>query len=317
MKQAPGGEFALISSFLKPFGGRPDLGAGVLVGPGSDCAVMKVSPGQQLVVTTDAAFEGVHFDLGLSAPEDAGHKALAMNLSDLAAAGARPRWFLCALGVPAGALRPSEQAARFARGMAALARRHQIALVGGNVTSALQWSLTITALGEARRPLTRAGGKPGDALVVVGRLGGAALGLRELRAGAPSRRAAAQLRPVPLCDAGLVAARYASASIDVSDGLLADLGHLLKASRCGARLDAEALPLSPRATLPQALTGGEDYALLLAVSPRRLPALLAALREPVAVVGSLERNPGLRVVSHGAPLALPEERGWDHLRGGR
>ena len=136
----------------------------------------------------------VHFDLRRFAPEDVGWKALAVNLSDLAAAGAKPRWFLCALGIPRSA-RAMQVAQRMARGMAPLARRFGCALVGGNVTSAAQWSLTITALGEARRPMMRSGARPGDALLVAGKLGDAAAGLRSYPSPTGAR---AQRRPRPL-----------------------------------------------------------------------------------------------------------------------
>src|SRR5205807_468146 len=166
-------EFELIEEFLKPF----PRGRAVAIGPGSDCAALSVAPGMQLVATTDAVVEGVHFDLRRFSPEDVGWKALAVNLSDLAAAGARPRWFLCALAVPRTS-RTTQIARRISRGMAPLARQSGCALVGGNVTRASEWSVTITALGEARRPLSRDGARPGDALVVVGSLGDAAAGLR-------------------------------------------------------------------------------------------------------------------------------------------
>jgi thiamine-monophosphate kinase len=135
------GEFELIDAFLGPFGGRFARGSGVIVGPGSDCAVVQPARGQKLVATVDAAVEGVHFTLQHFSPEDVGHKALAINLSDLAAAGARPRWFLCALGVPRNInersfINQRKLAVGMARGMARLARRHGVALVGGNVTAA-------------------------------------------------------------------------------------------------------------------------------------------------------------------------------------
>ncbi len=312
------GEFALIDSFLAPFGvsrngRRGPAASGVLCGPGDDCAQLAPSRGMRLVATTDAALDGVHFDLRRSSAEDAGWKALAMNLSDLAAAGARPRWFLCALGVPIVGMPQNALAAvarGFGRGMARLAKESGCALVGGNLTRAKQWSLTITALGEARRPLSRAGARPGDALVLVGELGAAALGLSWLQDG-PSHGAAkrnrlvayaeslpaagraavrAQLRPVPQVEAGLVAAALASAAIDISDGLLQDLGHLCARSGCAAELACERLPRSPlvrahearaarRGDHPYALSlaGGEDYALLLAVPAARAPTLLRRL----------------------------------------
>jgi len=293
-------EFDLIEAFLAPFGG----GQGV----GSDCAAVRVRRGFQLVATTDAVVEGVHFDLRRFAPEDVGWKALAVNLSDLAAAGARPRWFLCALGVPRG-MRSAQIARRMARGMAPLARRFGCALVGGNVTRAAHWSLTITALGEARRPLTRSGARPGDALVVVGALGDAAAGLKRFPPAAGSN---AQRRPVPLVREGLRAARVARASIDVSDGFLQDLGHLCRASGVGAVVECSALPLGKAArALPDgmelALSGGEDYALLLAVPTRRA---LGFGR----VVGRFTRSREIVLTELGQPRPLPRQAGFDHLR---
>jgi thiamine-monophosphate kinase len=301
-------ELDLIDAFLAPFRGR----SGVVIGPGSDCAAVRVSRGQKLVVTTDAVVERVHFDLSRFPPEDVGWKALAVNLSDLAAAGARPRWFLCALGVPRTP-HALAIARRMARGMAPLARKHGCALVGGNVTAAREWSLTITALGEARRPLSRAGAKAGDVLAVVGRLGDAAAGLRG-RGG--HNALLAQRRPVPLVAEGLLAARFASASIDVSDGFLRDLGHLCAESRCGAVVECSALPLGPAArALPDgmelALSGGEDYALVLAVPRRKMTALRRAVR--CAEVGRIVRGAGIHLTELGQPRPLPRHAGFDHL----
>lgn len=298
-------EFELIGAFLAPFGG----GKGV----GSDCAEVAVRPGHKLAVTTDAVVEGVHFDLRRFTPEDVGWKALAVNLSDLAAAGASPRSFLCALGVPRRP-RSLQLAARMARGMAVLARKFGCALVGGNVTRSREWSITITAMGEARRPLSRFGARPGDALVVVGALGDAAAGLRRRAAPAAIR---AQRRPAPLVREGLVAARFASAAIDVSDGFLQDLGHLCRASGVGAAVECASLPVGRGArALPDAidlaLSGGEDYALLLAVPKNRLAPLRRAL--PCVEVGTMLRGRGITLLDHGKPRPLPKARGFDHLR---
>ena len=298
-------EFDLIDAFLRPFGG----GEGV----GSDCATLQPRPGYKLVLTTDAVVEGVHFDLRRFAPEDVGWKALAVNLSDLAAAGARPRWFLCALGVPRSA-RALQIAQRMARGMAPLARRSGCALVGGNVTRASGWSVTITALGEARRPLTRSGARPGDVLVVVGNLGDAAAGLRPY----PSAQAVrAQRRPRPLLRQGVRAAGIAAASIDVSDGFLQDLRHLCRASGVGAVVECSALPLGRAArALPDgmelALSGGEDYALLLAVRRRRLDELKRAVR--CVEVGRMVRGREIVLTELGQPLPAPRAAGFDHLK---
>src|SRR5229473_2868699 len=258
------------------------------------------------------------------APADAGHKALAAALSDLAAAAARPRWFLCALGV-----RPEGDAPRIARGlargMAGLARRHRCTLVGGNVTRAATWSVSVSALGEADSPRGRGGARPGDAIVVAGELGRAALGLRLLRGGArkpPSRRAArtirAQLRPEPLVAAGLAAGGLATAAVDVSDGFLRDLGHVCSASRCGAEVDLDSLLLDPAvrsAGVQLALSGGEDYALLFAVRRANVARLLSRLRRigaPAALVGRFVAGRGIRLLEGGKPRPLPKRLGWDH-----
>jgi thiamine-monophosphate kinase len=291
-----------IDAFLAPFGG----GEGV----GSDCASLQPGRGFKLVATTDAVVEGVHFSLPAFSFEEVGWKALAVNLSDLAAAGARPRWFLCALGVPRGA--SLSMARRLGRGMSPLARKFGCAIVGGNVTRASEWSLTITALGEARRPLDRFGARPGDALVVAGKLGDAAAGLRGSRAGLRAQR-----RPLPLVREGLAAARFASASIDVSDGFLRDLEHLCRASGGGAQVEVNALPVGPAARsrpdgLSLALAGGEDYALILAVPPRKLAPLRRAVR--CVEVGRIVRGSGIELTKVGRPFPLPRRRGFDHLR---
>jgi thiamine-monophosphate kinase len=302
-------EFDLIEAFLAPF----PRGTGVRLGPGSDCAAVSVARGMQLVATTDAVVEGVHFDLRRFSPEDVGWKSLAVNLSDLAAAGARPRWFLCALGIPRSG-RALQLARRIARGMATLARKFRCALVGGNVSRASEWSVTITALGEARRPLSRSGARPGDALVVVGALGDAAAGLRPFPSPTASR---AQRRPVPLVREGLLAASRASAAIDVSDGFLQDLGHLCDSSGVGAVVECSSLPLGRAArALPDgmelALGGGEDYALLLAVPRRKLSSLRTRLR--FAEVGRVVPGTGVQLTELGQPRPLPRRLGFDHLK---
>jgi thiamine-monophosphate kinase len=298
-------EFELIDAFLAPFGG----GEGI----GSDCAELAVGAGPKLIVTTDAIVEGVHFDLRRFTPEDVGWKALAVNLSDLAAAGARPRWFVCALGVPRRP-RTLQLAIGMARGMSELARGVECALVGGNVTASREWSITITAMGEARRPLSRFGARPGDALVVIGPLGDAAAGLRPRASSAAVR---AQRRPVPLVREGLAAVRFASAAIDVSDGLLQDLGHLCRASGVGAEIECSRLPVGAGArrqpdAVDLALSGGEDYALLLAVPRKRLPALRRALA--YSEVGAVVRGTAITLLRNGIPRPLPRSRGFDHLR---
>ncbi|MBN8230943.1 thiamine-phosphate kinase [Corallococcus macrosporus] len=312
------GEFDLIQRFLACF-----PRARVPVGPGDDCAVLAPMKGA-LCVTTDAVVEDVHFTRATFSAADIGHKALAVNLSDLAAMGAVPRWFVCALALPRDF--PVRELSALGRGMAALAREHRIMLVGGNFTSARELSVTLTVTGElSRPPLTRAGGRPGDALYVSGTLGDARLGLQQLQAGV--RRGPAvkrQRRPEPRIALGRLAARFASAGMDVSDGLAQDLGHLCAASRVGAELELERLPLSPgvRAALgPEgALRGGEDYELLLAVPPSRMQAFeraCARAGQAVTRIGALTRERTWRIRGTGGRLLTPPG-GYDHFaRSGR
>lgn len=356
------GEFSRIARFLSHFDVPP-----APRGPGDDCAVLPAPRGQELCVTTDSVVEGVHFTREHFRPEDIGHKALAVNVSDLAAMGARPSWFVCALALPPDLT--DRALAGLARGMAALAREVDIRLVGGNLTRARELSVTLTAAGHVPRgrALLRGGGRPGDLLYVSGTLGDAALGLSLLhervplpRGGEAAREARAaverQRRPRPRVRLGLLARAYAHAALDLSDGLAQDLGHLCAASGVGARVQVEALPLSgalralarragrqeqgrPRATRGAghagggeeagrgkdadlapaarlALSGGEDYELLLAVPPSRVPAFERACQragERVTRVGELTRAPDIHLLGRdGRRLAVPS--GYDHFR---
>jgi thiamine-monophosphate kinase len=310
-------EFQLIDRFTRLL---PCSGEGLLVGVGDDAALLRLAPGEDLAATVDAVVEGVHFDRRF-APEDVGWKALAVNLSDLAAMGARPLWALVALALPRGT--PVARVDGFARGLGACARSFGVAVAGGNVTRASDLSLTVTALGAVRRGrmLRREGARPGDAVLVSGTFGDAALGLAP---GAPAALARRQRRPVPRLDLGRALAGIASAAVDVSDGLVQDLGHLCEASRVGAVLRLGALPLSPayrRAVEARpdpwapALAGGEDYELLATVPQHRVARALRAARRaetPVAVVGEIVSREGIRIVAPDGAL-LPPPRGHDHL----
>ncbi|RMG19443.1 MAG: thiamine-phosphate kinase [Deltaproteobacteria bacterium] len=314
-------EFELIERWLERL---PVPGSGVLVGPGDDAAVLVPRPGHRLVVTTDAVVEGVHFDAGRVPPAAIGHKALAVNLSDLAAMGARPRWSTVALTLPPGRL-PWSFLRRIADGLGALARAHGVAVVGGNVSAGDVFSLTLTLVGEARQVLRRKGARPGDRILVTGTLGDAALGLASLaaRSGPPRRMSvleARQVRPTPRVEMGLAAVGLASAAIDVSDGLVQDLGHLLRESGVGATLFAHRVPRSrayQRATtdLGPALSGGEDYELCLTAPPRKVPALsrrARALRLRLTEIGEVDESGTLRILDdRGRPIRLAQV-GYTH-----
>jgi thiamine-monophosphate kinase len=269
--------------------------------------------------------EDVHFNLRHFRFEDIGHKALAVNLSDLAAMGARPAWFVCALALPPSLT--DRAVARLANGMSALARGHDITLVGGNITSSRELSITITAAGHVKRSraLTRGGAGPEDILFVSGTLGDARLGLEQLERGERGVARHRQLRPQPRVRLGQLATAYARAAIDVSDGFAQDLAHLCQASGVGAQVEVDQLPLSyelrriQRAqALRWALAGGEDYELILAVPRGKARAFERACRESgeqVTRVGRLTRGAQVQFFLAGKKISVP--RGFDHFRSPR
>lgn len=318
-------EFELIARY---FAGLTPAGADVSLGIGDDAAVVEPPAGQRVVVTTDTLVSGTHF-LPTAAAVDIGHKALAVNLSDLAAMGADPRWFLLALTLPS----PDEPwLAELARGLATLAGRHEVALIGGDTTRGAL-SLTITALGllpAGVSPLRRDGARVGDRIYVSGTLGDAALALvgQQRREPAPREPAAASVqerldRPTPRVGLGRGLRGLASAAIDVSDGLAADLGHILEASGVGASIAVDRLPLSTafRTLDPGnwrlAVSGGDDYELCFTVPAERgaeLRAVTAGLDMPVTWVGTIEAAPGLRWLGANG-VEPPLRAGYSHFAG--
>jgi thiamine-monophosphate kinase len=256
----------------------------VIVGIGDDAAVIEPERNMLEVITTDALVEGVHFDHALVAPADIGHKALAVNLSDLAAMGAAPRAALLSLMLPPAW--PVAHLDSLLDGLLALAARVRISLVGGNITSSpgpLIVDVTVTGSVHRRRLLTRGGARPGDDLYVTGSLGGSASGLRELRANPADKSVAAvrYRRPEPRTRFGMVLGRNraARACVDLSDGLADGVRQLGEASGLGAIVEGGAVPIEPGgARLQDALSGGEDYELLFAASPKLRRRLAGVLR---------------------------------------
>ena len=300
--------------------------AGVRLGIGDDCAVVAAGK-TPVLVTTDALVEDVHFRWSWQTPRDLGRRAFAVNASDIAAMGGRPRYAVLSIAAPADA--DAAALANVVTGFAETARRCGCALVGGNLSKGSSWMISATILGEAGpRVLTRAGGRAGDLVYVSGSLGAAAFG-REILLGkrrGARRATAAFLRPKARLDVAELLARSgaATAAIDVSDGLLADLGHLCRASKTGAVIDADRLPttaalrrlpLGERIRL--AAAGGEDYELLFTVSPPRASRLESGARRRrvrVTRIGRLTR--GKRIELGGVPrsLAAKLSRGHDHFR---
>lgn len=318
------GEFEIIAKYFSgALAGRDD----VVLGVGDDAALVRVPQGRELVVAADTIVSGVHFPPD-TAPEAIGYRALAVNLSDLAAMGATPAWFTLALTLP----RAEESwLAAFSRGLLDLAREFNMALVGGDTTSG-PLTVTVQALGHIAgdAALRRSGAGEGDAILVSGTPGDAAAGLAVLEGRLAPESAAARtylvdrfLRPVPRVALGLALVGLASAAIDVSDGLLADLEKLLSASRKGARVELDRLPLSaeltqsadPTSVLRSATTGGDDYELCFTVPTARLPALATIqtrARVPLTRIGTVEATPGLRCFMDGKPLET-DVAGFDHF----
>jgi thiamine-monophosphate kinase len=264
------GEHALIERIRARIPPAPEF---VIVGIGDDAAVIEPKRNTLEVLTTDSQVEGVHFDWTLAGAADIGHRALAVNLSDLAAMGAAPRVALLSLVLPPSL--PVTSVDALVDGMAGLAARARIFIVGGNIARSpgpLIVDVTVTGTVHRRRVLTRGGARAGDDLYVTGTLGGAAQGLRRLRANASDTGPAVDRyrRPEPRIRFGLMLGRNraARACIDLSDGLADGVRQIGNASELGAIVDADALPIEEGSTLSEALSGGEDYELLFTASPR-------------------------------------------------
>lgn len=313
-------EFALIESIrARCTVARDDVQLGI----GDDAALLAVPSGNLLAVSTDTLVAGVHFPREATA-HDIGWKALAVNLSDLAAMGAEPAWASLALTLPIADARWVDE---FADGFAELARRHRIALVGGDTTQGpLSITVTIHGFVPPDAALTRAGARAGDGVYVTGTLGDAAAGLRQTLSKSTND---AQLlerlhRPTPRIAQGLILRGRASSCIDVSDGLVADLGHICEASGSGAEIDADALPASSALIAAFAaenrrafqLAGGDDYELCFTAPDAIASGLLGDLADsgcPVMRIGRIVARAGVRVRdANGNSLALPHA-GWEHF----
>lgn len=314
----PLSEFQLIARFFDALApGGPD--GGVLLGIGDDAAILRPPAGEDLLVSIDTLVSGVHFPPALS-PRAIGHRALAVNLSDLAAMGARPLWFTLALTLPAA---EEIWLSAFADGLGSLARRAGIALVGGDTTRGpLSITLQVHGAASPGAALRRDGAAPGNELWVTGNPGQAALGLRLLQAGASEDdpACAAFLWPEPRLDFGRALIGLASAAIDVSDGLLADAGHIAERSGCGIDIDAALLPLDGglaelgrEDALGLCLTGGDDYELCFTAPPAAAPQITAAALRmglPCRRIGRVVSGSGARCAGFS-----PAKSGYQHFGG--
>lgn len=341
------GEFALIERLLEVLGpAGQGAGQGVIRGIGDDAAVLQNLPGTRLLAACDLLIEGVHFDLSFSTPRQLGWKALAVNLSDIAAMGGRPRWALVSLGIDPG-LKVSFVEEIYA-GIAELAEKFGVIIVGGDTCSSPErLVIDLCVLGEASRSnlAYRSGARQGDYLLVTGGLGAAAAGLsclleeKKIKQGKPEDAAEllqAQLQPIPRVKeaAVLIRSGLIGAMNDLSDGLASELHEIASASGCGARIWAERLPVSAatarlarqleRDPLDWALYGGEDYELLITVhggkgAPLKMRGLIRNLQKAtgttLSLIGKmLPAADGVKLVGLDGEIEPLSPEGYTHFR---
>jgi thiamine-monophosphate kinase len=332
MRLAELGEFGLIDRIRARFPqpAAPELGIG------DDAALLSPSAGLQLVVSTALLAEGVHFERSFGQLHLLGRKSLAVNLSDLVAMGARPRWFFLSLAMPAGF--PLEEIEALLDGLAEQAAEHGVLLAGGDTCGSRSGLvISVTIMGEQRpeRLLRRSAGRPGDDIWVSGALGDSALGLQLLLGQVQKADDTAasyvihrHLDPTPRCGLGqmLAEAGLVSAMIDISDGLLADLGHICEQSGCGAELQLGQLPRSPQfAALTDAaspscwqlmLSGGEDYELCFTAPAERRAAIQNQAKTagiPATLIGKLTDSGGVVALLPDGSIFQPSASGYTHF----
>ena len=310
-------EFEAIEKY---FAGLTPGGRGVVLGVGDDAALLAADPNTNLVVSTDTLVSGVHFFPDAD-PADVGYKALAVNLSDMAAMAAVPRWFTLALTLSETEM-THEWLDGFARGLAEPARNYDVALVGGDLCKGPP-AVTVQVIGECPRgsEIRRRGAAVGDHIYVSGELGSASFALATLKSGRiPHPDCLARLlRPVPRVELGVSLRGIASAMIDISDGLLADLGHLLVAGAVGARVDIDTIPFHERLNAERdpaqkwryILSGGDDYELCFTVPPDRQEQL-GSIGCPVSRIGEITAERGLRCVRKDGTEYVPDRTGYVH-----
>ena len=329
------GEFGLIERLARKLTSTQPAAGRLELAVGDDCALLTPPPGTELATTVDALIEGVHFRRDWSRPEDLGWKALAVNVSDLGAMGARPLGALISIALPADV--PVRWIERFYTGLADCAAAYGCPVVGGDtVRSPQHVALSVTAFGTVPegRAVRRSGARVGDLLCVTGVLGDSGAGLELLQRGGPRKRGYRalydwHLRPVPPAQAGvaLAEAGLPTAMLDLSDGLGSDLRHLAKASGVGARVDARRLPISDAARraavelgcdpVRWALFGGEDYQLAFTVPPERfteIPATLGPYGVTATIIGAITRR-GLTVTLPDGTSRPLKPEGFAHFGG--
>jgi len=301
----------------------------LLIGIGDDAAAWQGDSSIQLA-TTDSLIQDTHFDLNITTWEELGWKAIAVNLSDIAAMGGIPKYALISLALP-GELE-TDCVSSLYQGMAQIANQFGVAIIGGNIASASRTMITVTVLGslESKSALTRSAAVPGDQVAVTGYTGLSAAGLKMLKqklsfdAETSQLLRRAHLQPTPRINEGQVLLRHeVKAAIDISDGLIADLTHICKASKVSARINKDSVPIHPilqsnfKSDCQQlALSGGEDYELLFTTSSQVINQIKQAISCPMTVIGEITKGtPGQVTLIDAAGKSIPwQQGGWEHFK---
>jgi thiamine-monophosphate kinase len=325
MKVSELGEFGLIDLLAKMAAGRDER---LLIGIGDDAAAWQGDDSIELA-TVDSFIQDVHYPSGLVHWPELGGKALAVNLSDIAAMGGLPRYALVSLALPPET--EVDSVTTFYTGLLRLAGEYGVTIVGGDTSNAPLVVISITVLGSSpqKRLLTRSSAQAGELVAVTGNLGAAAAGLEmltrnlEFEAEAAARFQRSFFKPTPrIIEGQLLLEQGVKTAIDISDGLVADLGQICKSSKVGARIEAERVPVEPEVkasfgerALELALTGGEDYELLFTAGAEAIDRVKKVASIPVTVIGEITAGQGVTVVDRqGKPLKLGRA-GWEHFTG--
>lgn len=316
-------EFSLIQQYFAPLGTSTDKIQGVALGIGDDCALLEVPADHQLAVSIDTLVEGSHFLPGTH-PDVIATRVLGACLSDLAAMGAQPAWYTLALTLPEV---DNNWLQTFANSLAGMAEQHQVVLVGGDTTKGDTLTISVQVHGWVPRgkAMRRDQANVGDHIFVTGTLGDSAAGLDQLQRTGDNRFLVNRFnRPIPRIETGISLRDWATAAIDISDGLLADLGHITDQCALGAVIDAQKIPLSPAlkesysgdAALQMALSGGEDFELCFCVPDSNLDAFRAAFKtHPVRIteIGYLVKETGLWLLQPDGMKQQVEHKGFQHF----
>ena len=324
MKVSELGEFGLIDLLAKMVGGGQD--ERLLIGIGDDAAAWQGDASIQLA-TIDSFIQDVHFPSGIASWQELGWKALAVNLSDIAAMGGMPRYALVSLALPEDT--EVDDVTTLYTGMLDLAQQYGVAIIGGDIVSAPLVAITITILGsnQKKQLLTRSAAEPGELVAVTGELGAAAAGLEMLSKGpqldleAATRLRNAFLHPYPrIAEGQLLLEQGVKTAIDISDGLISDLNQICKASQVGARVEIDRVPIEPTVraqfsdkSLELALSGGEDYELLFAAGAEVIDRVKRAASCPITVIGEIVAGKGVTLVDRQGNPSNLGKAGWEHF----